>query len=127
MRLLLDTHVLFWFLIDDPKYTARHRKCVEEDAETTFVSAVTGWEIGIKVRLGEWPEAAVLLPGLTDKILSEGFRVLPLTLAQAERAGGLPLHHKDPFDRMIAAQALDLDLTVVASDRAIASFGCKVV
>ena len=127
MRLLLDTHVLFWCLVNDPKLPERHRKCILDEAETSFVSAVTGWEIAIKVKLGKRPEAAVLLPGLTEKIRAAGFDIQPLTLAQAERAGSFALDHRDPFDRLLAAQALDLDMTVATIDPVIAGFGCKVV
>ena len=95
MKLLLDTHVLFWSLTEDAKLPARIRKCMLEEAETSFVSAVTGWEIAIKVKLGKWPEAAILLPDISTKIL--------------------------------AAQALELDLVVATIDPAIASLGCKAI
>ena len=126
VKLLLDTHTVFWSLVLDPKLPARLRTCIEEEAETSFVSAVTGWEIAIKVKLGKWPEAGVLLPGLSTKIEAAGFELLPLTLAQAERAGSLDLVHRDPFDRLLAAQALDLDLMLATVDPAFAAFGCKV-
>jgi PIN domain nuclease of toxin-antitoxin system len=87
LKLLLDTHVLFWCLVNDPKLPERHRKCMMEEAEATCVSAVSGWEIALKVKLGKWPEAAVLLPDLTAKIIASRFELVPLTLAQAERAG----------------------------------------
>ena len=87
MSFVLDTHVFFWWIADDPRFEARHRQAIEARSEAIYVSAVTGWEIGIKVKLGKWPEAAVLLPGLAEKVRAEGFEVLDLTLAQAERAG----------------------------------------
>jgi len=124
---ILDTHVFFWWITDDARLEGRHRQVIDARNETIYVSAVTGWEIGIKVKLGKWPEAAVLVPGLSEKVIAEGFEVLDLTLAQADRAGLLELVHKDPFDRMIAAQSLDLDLPVATSDPAIALFGCRVV
>ena len=127
MSFILDTHVFFWWITDDARLEGRHRQVIDARNETIYVSAVTGWEIGIKVKLGKWPEAAVLVPGLSEKVIAEGFEVLDLTLAQAERAGLLELVHKDPFDRMIAAQSLDLDLPVATSDPAIALFGCRVV
>lgn len=127
MSFILDTHVFFWWITDDARLEGRHRQVIDARNETIYVSAVTGWEIGIKVKLGKWPEAAVLVPGLSEKVIAEGFEVLDLTLAQADRAGLLELVHKDPFDRMIAAQSLDLDLPVATSDPAIALFGCRVV
>jgi PIN domain nuclease of toxin-antitoxin system len=81
----------------------------------------------IKVRLGKWPEAAVLLPGLDAKVRDEGFETLDLTLAQAEYAGGLELVHKDPFDRLIAAQSLLLDIPIATVDPAMTRLGCRVV
>lgn len=124
---VLDTHVFFWWIADDPRLEARHRQAIEARSEAIYVSAVTGWEIGIKVKLGKWPEAAVLLPGLAEKVRAEGFEVLDLTLAQAERAGLLELIHKDPFDRLIAAQSLDLDLPVATVDPSIELLGCRVL
>jgi len=91
------------------------------------VSAITGWEIAIKVKLGKWPEAAVLLPGLSEKVVDEGFEILNLTLAQAERAGQLDLVHKDPFDRLLAAQSLLLDMPIATVDPALGLLGCKIV
>jgi PIN domain nuclease of toxin-antitoxin system len=93
--------------------------------ETIYVSAVTGWEIGIKVKLGKWPEAAVLLPGLSEKVMDDGFEVLDLT--QAERAGQLDLIHKDPFDRLLAAQSLLLNVPIATVDPALAMLGCSVI
>jgi PIN domain nuclease of toxin-antitoxin system len=127
VSLILDTHVFFWWITDDPRLEARHRRAIEERTEAVYVSAVSGWEIGIKVRLGKWPEAAVLVPGLTEKVLDEGFEILDLTLAEAERAGLMELVHKDPFDRLIAAQSLALDFPVATNDPALALLGCRVV
>ncbi len=119
--------MLFWCLVGDPKLPEHFRKCMMEDAEATCVSAVSGWEIALKVKLGKWPEAARLLPNLAEKITAAQFEMLPVTLEQAERAGSFELFHRDPFDRLIAAQALDLDLVVATLDPEIAKFGCKVL
>lgn len=127
MRVLLDTHIFFWWMKQDPRLPLQHRALIEDDDNSVFISAVTGWEIAIKVKLGKWPEAALLLPDLTSKIEAAGFALLPLTLSQAERAGSLDLVHRDPFDRMLAAQAIDLDLMLATIDPAFAIFGCAVV
>jgi len=127
VSLILDTHVFFWWITDDPRLEVRHRQAIDAGNGSIYVSAVTGWEIGIKVKLGKWPEAEVLLPGLDKKVLAEGFEILDLTLAQAERAGMLALLHKDPFDRLLAAQSLALDLPVATTDTALALLGCRVV
>ncbi len=125
MALLLDTHVLFWFLSGSDRLSARHRTMIEDGSETVFVSAVTGWEIAGKVKLGKWPEAAVLLPDLAAKVVAEGLQTLDLTLAQAEYAGSLPLVHKDPFDRFLAAQSVLLYIPILTADPAFRLFGCK--
>jgi PIN domain nuclease of toxin-antitoxin system len=119
--------VLFWCLADDGQLSAHHRDLILNKAEASYVSAVSGWEIAVKVKLNKWPEASVLLPGLADKIRAAGFELLPLTLSQAERGGLLELVHRDPFDRLLAAQALELDLTVATVDPALARLGCKVI
>jgi PIN domain nuclease of toxin-antitoxin system len=122
---ILDTHVFFWWITDHSRLEPQHRQLIEARGETIYVSAVTGWEIGIKVKLGKC--AAVLLPGLSEKVLDEGFEVLDLTLAQAERAGQLDLIHKDPFDRLLAAQSLLLDVPIATVDPALAMLGCNVI
>jgi PIN domain nuclease of toxin-antitoxin system len=127
VSLILDTHVFFWWITDDPRLDAKHQQAIDGRGESIFVSAVTGWEIAIKVKLGKWPEAAVLLPGLREKVLGEGFELLDLSIAQAERAGLLDLIHKDPFDRLFAAQYLELDMPISTHEDAIALLGCRVV
>lgn len=126
MKAILDTHVFFWWMKQDPRLAAHHRALIEHDQNEIFISAVTGWEIATKVRLGKWPEAAVLLPDLAPKILAAGFDIIPLTFPQAERAGSLDHAHRDPFDRMLAAQALELDVILASVDPAFSAFGCKV-
>jgi PIN domain nuclease of toxin-antitoxin system len=173
VKVLLDTHVLFWCLAENDRLPKSIRNCLGQSTNTFHVSAVipsrrsfdssgcglrdgilfalrvaapptpradtnahkselmrvgiTGWEIAIKVRIGKWPEAAVLLPGLATHITAARFELLPLTLAQAEMVGSFDLIHRDPFDRLLAAQALDQDMTVATVDRAFQVLGCKVV
>ena len=100
---------------------------IEDRQIPLYVSAVTGWEVATKVKLGKWPEAAPLLPGLSTVALRAGLRLLDVTLEQAEYAGSLPLIHRDPFDRFLAAQALLLDMPVATVDPAFKAFGCKTV
>ena len=127
MALLLDTHVFFWFIRASTKLSANHRQHIADRGQPVFVSAVTGWEIAAKVKLGKWPEAAIMLPDLASKVIAEGFQMLDITFAQAEFAGTLPLVHRDPFDRFLAAQALMLDIPIATVDRAFELFGCKTV
>ena len=127
MKLLLDTHVLFWSLANDPKLPPHYPKLMADMQNTTYVSVVTGWEIATKVRIGKWPEATLLLPGLAEKVRKASFFIETLTLEQAERAGGFDSAHKDPFDRLLAAQALDRGMTLLTVDPAFASFGCSIL
>ena len=126
MNYLLDTHVVFWVLVDDVRLPVPYRDVLTAGNHQFWVSAVTGWEIATKVRIGKWPEAQVLLPDLFTKVRLAGFKIAELTLEQAERAGSFPGGHKDPFDRLLAAQAIDREFTVLTVDPALASLGCKV-
>ncbi len=116
MRLLLDTHVLAWWLKDAPQLPERHRNLIKSLDNDVFVSAASCWEIAIKVRAGKWPEAAGLVPGLALALRATSMTLLPITLAHAERAGLLEHTHKDPFDRLLAAQALEESLVIATID-----------
>ena len=127
MRLLVDTHVLFWSLVDDPKLPIQFKQLMRDPSNSSFVSVVSGWEIATKVRIGKWPEAALLLPGLTQKVKAAGLGIEPLSLDQAEQAGSLLLDHQDPFDRLLAAQAMDRAMVMLSVDPVFAAFGCNVI
>ncbi len=111
-RLLLDTHVFLWWLADDPALGGETRAVIGAGDNTVFVSAVTGWEIAIKRALGKLQAP----DGLNDAVSGEGFTHLPMTFLHGERAGALPLHHRDPFDRMLIAQAEIEALELVSAD-----------
>lgn len=127
MSILLDTHVFFWWITADSKLSAAHYDAISKPGSVVYVSAVSGWEIATKVKLGKWSEAAVLLPDLTAKITASGFLSLDITLAEAEFAGSLPLVHKDPFDRFLAAQSISRGLPIVTVDPAFRLFGCVII
>jgi len=116
VRVLLDTCALLWFAVD-PKQLTTPARIVLESLETEgFVSAATGWEIATKARLGKLPEAEGLAADIVAIIRQLGFRELPVTLDHGQRAGLLPGGHKDPFDRMLIAQAQAENLPIVSSD-----------
>ncbi|HEX8382066.1 MAG TPA: type II toxin-antitoxin system VapC family toxin [Sphingomonas sp.] len=127
MRLLLDTHAVIWWWMDDPILRDDTRKAMADAANEVFVSAATGWEIATKVRKGQLPELRARVPTFHDDIVQERFRHLPITVRHGVHGGSLPGAHKDPFDRLIAAQALLEGLTVVTRDPEIAAFGCEVL
>lgn len=117
MRLLLDTHVFLWWLGDDPSLSAHLRVILADVQNEVFVSSVSAFEIATKFRIGKLPSAALLAQDIGGYIERSGFLELPLTGAHATRAGLLPHPHRDPFDRLLAAQALLEGLALASVDR----------
>ena len=119
MSLLLDTHVLLWWLDDDRMLSHEARKSISDVRHDIYVSAVTAWEISIKKALGklEAPD------DLDAAISANAFLELPITIAHAMAAGKLPNHHSDPFDRMLVAQANLEGLNLVSRDENINKYG----
>ncbi len=113
MNLLLDTHVVLWWLADDPALPESAAEAIADPGTTAVVSAVSVWEIAIKRATGRLEVPDDLL-----EVLEEGaFELLPITAAHALAAGSLPTHHHDPFDRMLIAQARHEGLTLVSVDQ----------
>ena len=118
MSYLIDTHVLLWWLFNDARLCAISRNIIKNPDNTIIVSSVSALEIATKYRIGKLPEAEILLQdyeGLIDKI---GFTSLFITTAHALRAGSLPIEHRDPFDRLLMAQAELEDLPIITYDSA---------
>jgi len=118
VSLLLDTHVILWWL-DGSRLPKAVVDRIADPGELVVVSAASIWEAAIKAAMGKLrtPEA------LSDVVVDEGFEPMPITFDHAERAGALPPHHRDPFDRMLIAQALVGGLTVVTHDPAFDDYG----
>jgi PIN domain nuclease of toxin-antitoxin system len=123
MRLLLDTHALLWWMVGDPRLSPGARAAVGAASAEVLVSAASAWELAVKVRLGKLPEAGRLTHRLAESLAEQDFRALPINLEHARLGGLLPGPHRDPFDRLLAAQALLDDLVVVTDDAALATFG----
>lgn len=123
MRVLLDTHVLLWWLLDLPLLSGTAHAVVEDNRNDIYVSAASAWEISIKYKQGRLLEAASFIADIEKAIANEGFAALAITIKCCERAGGLPLHHKDPFDRMLIAQAVSEGLTLVSNERLFDRYG----
>ncbi len=125
MRLLLDTHAYFWWATNHRRLSARSAPLLASSDTDIFLSAVVVWELATKARLGKWPGADSALLDLDDAIELRGLTPLPVTLAHARRAGSLTSPHKDPFDCMLAAQAVIERLTLVTADPAFRTLGCE--
>ena len=121
MRLLLDSHALLWWLDDSDRLGSLARQAIASPANEVIVSAASVWEIGIKRGIGK-----VQTPdNLSATIREEGFSELPIGLFHAEQAASLPMHHRDPFDRMLVAQAKAEGLTIVTQDNRIPPYGVR--
>jgi len=127
MRLLLDTHALLWWWLDDPVLPSRVIAAIEDSDNNVFVSAATAWEIATKVRKGQLLEMRDRMERFEADVAADGFEPLPVTIAHGLKGGALHGAHKDPFDRILAAQALIEGMTLISLDREIAAFGCKVL
>ncbi len=121
MTLLLDTHALLWWLFDDPNLSERARAAITERANTVIVSSASAWEIATKWRLGRLPEAGDAVRRLPELLVECGFETLSVSVLHALAAGALTTAHRDPFDRMLIAQATLEELTLVTKDTAISN------
>lgn len=127
MRLLLDTHALAWWYLDDPHLTQRVRLLIEDPDNTVFASAISAYEAGYKHRIGKWPDVGPLLAAFDEFVESQRLALLPITGKHAVRAASYEVDHGDPFDRILAAQAEIEDLTLATQDRWFSKFGTKTV
>ena len=122
-RLLIDTHVFLWWLGDDPQLGPRARDLIANAENQVFVSAATAWEISIKKSIGK-----IDAPDDLDAIAEqEGFEKLAISFFHGERAGDLPQHHRDPFDRMLVAQSQAEGLEFITADSAISQYAIKTI
>ena len=125
MRVLLDTHTLLWWLDGDRRLSRRARSVIADEDNTALVSAASAWEISTKVRLGKLPGAIEVAAELPAILLQQNFEPLPITIVHALRAGNLPGPHRDPFDRMLIAQAQDEDVALVSNERLFDAYGVR--
>lgn len=126
-RLLLDTHALLWWWSDDPSLPAGPRDAILDSDSAVFVSAATAWEIATKVRLGRLAHHEGISAHFHDSVAADDFKHLPVTALHGLRAGSYPQAHRDPFDRMLAAQAELEGLTLVTGDAAFEDFPVRVL
>jgi PIN domain nuclease of toxin-antitoxin system len=121
--LLLDTHVLLWWLQGSRRIGARARALIDNPESVVWVSAATAWEMAIKSALGRLDLGEALDVCLPRELQANGFRPLAVSVVHAVGIGRLPAHHRDPFDRLLIAQALTERLTIVTADPVFAAYG----
>lgn len=125
MRLLLDTHTFIWWMTNAAALPPSTRKTIADEENAIFLSAASAWEMTIKYKIGKLPVVAGFIADVPTAIEEQGFIELPIGIAHGQMAGALDGHHKDPFDRMLIAQALAEDLTLVSNDMQFDAYGVK--
>ncbi len=123
MRLLLDTHALLWWLLGDARLAPPAHDAIADEESVVLVSAATAWEIATRTRIAKLPDAEALAQNLAAVVEANGFRSLPISLEHGQRAGSLPGPHKDPFDRMLVAQAQAENLILVSNEEIFDVYG----
>lgn len=123
MRVLLDTHALIWLVSGDERLPMRARRLIETEADATFASAASAWEIATKFRLGKLPSASGLARNFAGLMRAADLKPLAITVEHGEMAGRFDDPHKDPFGRMLIAQALADDLVLVSNETVFDRFG----
>jgi PIN domain nuclease of toxin-antitoxin system len=125
VRLLLDTHTFLWWVGASRDLSRRARSAIRSGRNECFVSIASGWEIAIKVSLGSLRVEGALDRFLPEQLAANGFQPLPIDLKHCARVAALPFHHRDPFDRLLVAQALEEELAIVTADPLFAKYGVR--
>lgn len=123
MRLLLDSHTLIWWLSGHAALSMAAREALGASGHDVFVSAASAWEICTKHRIGKLPQSAKLAASFARTVRDQGFLLLDVTVSHAAHAGNMAGPHKDPFDRMLIAQALVENLTIISNEVVFDAFG----
>lgn len=125
MRVLLDTHALLWATLSPASLSRKAASIIDTEANVILVYAASAWEIATKVRLGKLPGAETLEKEFLDVMENAGYTLLPIDVRSALRTGRLTSDHRDPFDRMLAAQALAEDIPILSADAKLDPFGIR--
>jgi len=118
MKLLLDTHIFLWFIVGSPHLTAEDRALIEDERNRKFISVASLWEIAIKSSIGKLTLSAPFDQLIPQQLSLNGFELLPIDIPHLATVATLPFHHRDPFDRLLIAQAVTEKMPVVSSDSA---------
>jgi PIN domain nuclease of toxin-antitoxin system len=125
MRFLLDTHAFLWWVSEDARLSKAARGAIGDGANECYFSMASAWELAIKVSLGKFTVAGRLDRLLPEQIAANGFEMLHVEVDHVARVASLPFHHRDPFDRLLAAQALSEDLAIVSADLVFRRYGVR--
>lgn len=126
-RLLLDTHAFLWWIGDDPRLKSAAKRAIADIENECYLSVASCWEMAIKVSLGKLRLAKPIERFITEQLTVNGFTLLSVDLRHVAKVEKLPFHHRDPFDRLLIAQAMMEKLTIVSADRAFSKYGVKVL
>lgn len=124
-RLLLDTHAFLQWVNDDPKLRAAARRAIADVANDCFLSVASCWEMAIKSSLGKLKLASPIEQFIPEQLTANGFLLLNLTLRHVAKVEKLPLHHRDPFDRLLIAQAITEKMVIVSADSVFPDYGVR--
>lgn len=127
MKVLLDAHALLWFLAGSSQLSSKALACIQDASNTIFVSPATLWEIGIKDSLGKLTLPLPFDQLFPDRLDASNILILPILVPHLHEHRRLPFHHNDPFDRLVIAQALVEDLTLVSCDSEFEAYGVKLL
>ena len=125
MRVLLDTHSFLWLVTNDDSLSGLARSVFLELGNTLLLSAVTGFEISVKFSLGKLKLSEPPREFIQNRLRNNALTALPVTLAHTYRLGGLPFHHRDPFDRLLVSQALEEDIPILSADAILSKYGVE--
>lgn len=125
MRLLLDTHAFLWWVADAPELSAKARKAIAHLQNECLVSIASCWELAIKMSRGKLEISGSVERFIPEQLAANRFRELGIEVRHVARVARLPFHHRDPFDRLLAAQALEEGLTIVSADPVFRRYGVK--
>jgi len=118
VRAILDTHSLLWFSLNDARLSDTARSCISDGGNEIFVSPATFWEIAIKIRLGKYKLQEDFTEFFSGEMRKNDFTFLPITLEHTAVVATLPFHHRDPFDRLLIAQAIVERIDIISADQA---------
>jgi len=125
VRFLVDTHAFLWAVLSPEKLTERVRSVFTDREAELLVSIATPWEMAIKAGIGELENGAEILDDFENRVTASGYRILETSIQRTIRSGYLPRHHKDPFDKLLIAQALDLNVPILSRDEIFDLYGVQ--